>query len=61
MTIIGTEEEIKEIKMKCDGRCADGEWCVFADKSNTCPVDTEGLCMAFDINGKPAFSVLNER
>ena len=61
MTIIGTEEEIKEIKSKCDGRCADGEWCVFADKSNTCPVDIDGLCMAFSTTGNPIFSVLNER
>ena len=61
MTIIGTDEEIKQIKSKCDGRCADGEWCVFADKSNTCPVDTDGLCMAFEIVENQDFSVLNER
>lgn len=62
MTIIGTEEEIMAIKKQCDGRCVNGEWCIFAVQDD-CPVDDYG-CMAIgyvtDKNGQ-TFSVLNER
>ena len=61
MTIIGTEEEIEEIKHQCDGRCIDGEWCIFNTKN--CPIDTTGSCMTFNIikNQNCNISVLNER
>ena len=61
MTIIGTEEEIQSLKSKCDGRCVDGEWCIFGDDSNYCPVDSDGLCLAFNTHGDPQHSVLDER
>lgn len=64
MTIIGTDEEIKEIKHQCDGRCADGEWCIFGFQKDVCPVDDEGGCLAFASGiskDGTTFSVLNER
>ena len=41
MTIIGTKQEIDSLKHKCDGRCADGEWCVFSEYAHdgVCPID----------------------
>lgn len=64
MTIIGTRQEIDAIKHTCNGRCVDGEWCVFKD--TVCPIDDfKGGCMVFEINEQRhtnrEFSVLNER
>lgn len=65
MTIIGTENEIKSIKHKCDGRCVDGEWCVFFDYAQygVCPIDSDGHCMSFDTTSVRGFKVscLNEK
>ena len=43
MIIVGTPEEYRFLAGKCDGRCAVGEWCIFADGDNAdlCPVDGE--------------------
>lgn len=43
MIIVGTPNDYKFLAGKCDGRCADGEWCIFADGTNSsnCPVDNE--------------------
>lgn len=63
MTIIGTHEEITDIKTQCDGRCVDGEWCIFGFQKDVCPVDGEGGCLAFEkirANDGTIFSVLNE-
>lgn len=64
MTIIGTDEEISELKNQCDGRCVDGEWCIFRFQKDVCPVDSDDGCMVFEnIRAKDGtyFSVLNER
>lgn len=63
MTIIGTEEEISELKKQCDGRCVDGEFCLFGFQKDGCPVDGDG-CLAFEniiAKSGQKFSVLNER
>lgn len=65
MTIIGTDEEIDFIKNQCNGRCMDGEWCIFGLLRDDCPVDNTGLCLAIGTTKSKdsyiATSVLNER
>ena len=65
MTIIGTRREIDVIRHTCDGRCADGEWCIFGFQKNVCPVDCEGNCLVIvvskDRRTDKEFSILNER
>lgn len=64
MTIIGTQEEIDMLKNQCNGRCIHGEWCIFAECGDGCPIDSEGLCLEFEtIKYKDGTtgSVLNER
>ena len=65
MTIIGTKQEIDAIKHKCNGRCVDGEWCIFSEyaQDGVCPVDTDGQCLAFETTMVQGFkiSALNER
>lgn len=64
MTIIGTDEEINAIKNQCDGRCSDGEWCIFSVCGMNCPIDNNGLCLAIGENKSKdglVASVLNER
>lgn len=65
MTIIGTTEEIKLIKQKCDGRCIDGEWCVFSEfaENGVCPVDGDIDCLAIETINVKGFNVssLNQR
>lgn len=48
MIIICSEEEKDWIEGKCDGRCVDGEWCVFADgkEASWCPIENESIVSA---------------
>ena len=48
MTIIGTDEEIRELQMRCDGRCIKGEWCVLGFQRHACPADNSSGCLIFD-------------
>lgn len=43
MIIIGTKEDYRFLAGKCDGRCASGEWCVFADGRDysECPLNND--------------------
>ena len=45
MIIICSEEERNFIENKCDGRCVDGKWCVFADgkEASWCPIENKGI------------------
>ena len=64
MTIIGTKQEIDSLKHKCDGRCIDGEWCIFSEyaQDGVCPVDSNGQCLSFETTSIQGFKVssLNE-
>ena len=44
MIIIGSQTDLNWLQSKCDGRCAEGQWCIFADGKNAdgCPVDNSG-------------------
>ena len=43
MIIVGTQNDYKFLAGKCDGRCANGLWCIFADGEDSilCPIDNE--------------------
>lgn len=63
MTIIGTEEEIRELKHQCDGRCTEEEFCLFGFQKDVCPVDCDG-CLVFENSTTRCgqkFSMLNVR
>ena len=55
MTIIGTIQEIDALKHTCDGRCADGEWCIFKEYADygVCPIDKDGLCLEIETELEP--------
>ena len=65
MTIIGTKQEIDSLKHKCDGRCVDGEWCIFSEYAQygVCPIDNDGQCLSFETTSVQGFKIssLNER
>lgn len=65
MTIIGTKEEVDSLKHKCDGRCVDGEWCIFSEYAQygVCPIDNDGQCLSFETISVQGFKIssLNER
>lgn len=41
MVLLCTVQEKNWLERHCDGRCVDGEWCIFADGTDhfKCPVD----------------------
>jgi hypothetical protein len=51
MIILGSKTDIDWLQSQCNGRCVDGEWCIFADGKNTdgCPIE-EGNCIVVKKN-----------
>lgn len=62
MVILGTRADIAWIRNRCDGRCADGQWCIFADGPNAdaCPVDNDTGCIEVKKNKFDMLEVVGE-
>lgn len=43
MIIVCNQHEYKYLAHNCDGRCVDGEWCIFGDggKNSLCPLEND--------------------
>ena len=60
MIIIGTARDLEIIRGTCDGRCADGQGCVFQDIASNCPVDNSNDCIEVRKNRLGMLEVVDE-
>ena len=43
MMLLGDNEEFDMVRGTCDGRCTNGQWCVFQEIKEVCPVNNHEL------------------
>lgn len=61
MLIVCNNEEYDYLMSNCDGRCAYGEWCIFADGANAdlCPLDVNNNMVIVEDKAHKGLKVKN--
>lgn len=48
MIVISNEYEFSYLFNRCDGRCSEGDWCIFSDgtDNNLCPIAMDNIVIS---------------